>query len=442
MFDVVFVQRGPYVIYNTLEGMLMDYHLFSRVKNKIREFFLKESGAVAIIAGLAFLVLIGFAALTIDVGTWYSERRQLQFAADAGAVGGAIALKKTGSSTINTYATKDIQLNGCTSANNCTIVAINHPPTSGTSAGNTAAVEVILSKPADTFLSQAFLSSAPTLQVRSVAGNQVTNNCLISLAPYGVGVNVKGGGSLTSPQCGIYANSSASDAVNVTGGGVITTSQISVVGGTNTAGGGTIKTTNGISTGVSPLSDPLSSVSIPSFSGCTQRNLQVNNTTMTINPGVYCGGIKLVSSAKLTMNPGIYFIDKGDFVASAQSILNASGVTVIMTSSTGSNYGNVTINGGATVTMSPPSTGTTAGILFYGDRKSSGINEKFAGGASQVLSGILYFPTNNLDYRGQTTATGNPCFQIIAQNITLTGGSVFGNGCPTTSSAGNTQLLE
>lgn len=419
----------------------MQKNLFEKFKNKINKFFMQEQGAVAILSGLLIVVVIGFAALAIDASLWYSERRQLQFAADAGAAGGALALKTTGKSTINTYATNDIQLNGCTSGNNCTIVAINNPPTSGTTAGNTGAVEVILSQPAGLYLSGFFLGTSPTLQVRSVAGNQQTNNCVVALANSGIGVNVKGGGAVVSPNCGVYANSTSSKAVNVVGGGSITTNNVSAVGGTNTSGGGTINATGGITTGATPLADPYGSVAMPTFSGCTQTNFQLNNAVQTINPGVYCGGIKLVSTANLTMNPGVYFIDRGDFDASAQSNITANGVTIVMTSSTGSNFGTVTLNAGLTANMSAPTSGTTAGILFFGDRASSGKNEKFTGGATQVLSGVLYFPTNDVEYNGQSGVAGNPCFQIVSNTVTFTGGSLLGNGCAA-SSLGLTQLLE
>lgn len=417
----------------------MKWKKVDSLKNKISRFFVQENGTVAILTGLVFVILIGFAALAIDVGIWYSEKRQLQFAADAGAIGGAIALKTTGKPTMSTYATNDINLNNCTSGNSCTIV-INNPPTSGASAGNGGAVEVLLSKPADMFLANLFLGSAPTLHARSVAGNQVSNNCVVTLKTTGIGINVKGGGNVNSPNCGLYSNSTdPTRSVNVVGGGTIITSTVTAVGGINN--GGIIAGTS--IPGASALSDPYASVVMPTSSGsCTQTNYQLNSATQTINPGVYCGGIKLVSSANLTMNPGIYFMDRGNFDASGQSSISANGVTIIMTSSTGSNYGDININAGAITNMSAPTTGTTAGILFFGDRNSSGKAENFTGGVGQILNGVLYFPTNDVSYAGQASVTGNPCFQIVSSTVTFTGGSALGNGCPAVGSSGATLLLE
>ncbi len=401
--------------------------LRDKLKNLCACFFVKDKGGVAILTGLLLSALIGFAALAVDVGLWYNQQRQLQWAADAGAIGGGMILNTPQKGSVNSYVSHDVALNGCTGANNCTIVAINNPPTSGPNAGSAQSVEVILSMPAQLYLSGLFLSSPPTINARAVAGHKAATNCLVSLSTSGIGLNVKGGAALNSPQCGVYVNSSSSSAIKVPGNASITTTNVNVVGGVDTSGGGIINGT--VATGASPVTDPYSGFTIPSYSGCTQSNYKLTNSSATINPGVYCGGIKLVSSATLTMNPGVYILDRGDFDASAQSNITGNGVTIILTSSTGSGYGTVTMNGGLTANMSAPTTGSTAGILFYGDRASSGLNQKLTGGSSQVLSGVAYFPTGDVTYHGQTGTTGNPCFQIVASTITLTGGGNFGNNC-------------
>ena len=45
-----------------------------------------ERGAVAIIVALLMVVLIGFAALAVDISAMWAEKRQLQNGADAGAL--------------------------------------------------------------------------------------------------------------------------------------------------------------------------------------------------------------------------------------------------------------------------------------------------------------------------------------------------------------------
>src|SRR5260221_14094100 len=51
-----------------------------------------ENGQALVVAVLFLVVVIGGAAVAIDVGAWYREQRQAQSAADAAALAGAQAL--------------------------------------------------------------------------------------------------------------------------------------------------------------------------------------------------------------------------------------------------------------------------------------------------------------------------------------------------------------
>ena len=48
-----------------------------------------ERGQALVLAALAMVVILGFAALSIDVGYWYSQKREVQKAVDAAALAGA-----------------------------------------------------------------------------------------------------------------------------------------------------------------------------------------------------------------------------------------------------------------------------------------------------------------------------------------------------------------
>ena len=58
--------------------------------------FKQERGAVLVLVGVLMFVLIGFAALAIDLGHLYVVRNELQNAADSGALAGAHNLYKIG----------------------------------------------------------------------------------------------------------------------------------------------------------------------------------------------------------------------------------------------------------------------------------------------------------------------------------------------------------
>jgi len=59
-----------------------------------------DTGAVAVTFAIVFLVLVAFAALAVDVGFWYTAKRQLQTAADAAALAGCKELSENAASGV------------------------------------------------------------------------------------------------------------------------------------------------------------------------------------------------------------------------------------------------------------------------------------------------------------------------------------------------------
>src|SRR5262249_4613288 len=157
--------------------------------------------------------------------------------------------------------------------------------------------------------------------------------------------------------------------------------------------------------GVTPASDPYANVPDPSFSGCNQNNFS-SHDTITINPGVYCGGIQLNAGANVTLNPGTYYIDRGTLQVNGSATLTGNGVTLVFTSSTGSNYATATINGDASVNLTAPSSGPTAGIVMFGDRHMPvDTTFKFNGGSSQNFTGAIYVPKGAVNFAGGANTT-------------------------------------
>lgn len=74
--------------------------------------FRKDDGVVAIIVALTLVLLFTFAALAVDLGLWFTARRQLQSAADAAALAGCRQLAQGASNaaiwqTVTDYATRN-----------------------------------------------------------------------------------------------------------------------------------------------------------------------------------------------------------------------------------------------------------------------------------------------------------------------------------------------
>jgi hypothetical protein len=251
--------------------------------------------------------------------------------------------------------------------------------------------------------------------------------CVVSLSGTASGAaTVQGTADINLKGCSLYDNSSHGSALTVGGSGKLSALSVEVVG--NVSGRAGITTTQGVNTGASPLQDPYASVSFPPFSGCAENNYTAKNDE-TIGPGVYCQGIKVNAGVTLTLLPGIYYLDRGDLSVNGGATVNGTGVTLVFTSSTGNNYANATINGGAIINLTPPTTGPTAGIVIYGDRSMpTGTAFNFAGGATQSLTGAIYLPKGDVSFAGGAdTTTG--CTKLIGDTVKFTGNSNFALNC-------------
>jgi hypothetical protein len=214
--------------------------------------------------------------------------------------------------------------------------------------------------------------------------------------------------------------------MTVGGSAKLSALSVGVVGGISGTAG--ITTTEGISSPVAPTPDPYSKTDVPFFSGCAAHNYS-SKKTETINPGVYCGGMQLNAGADVTLNPGIYYIDGGDFSVNGGATIRGKAVTLIFTSSTKANWPTATINGGATVNLTPPTGSDFAGIVMFGDRSMPvGTSFKLNGGSSQYLGGAIYFPAGDVTFAGGT-GTSTSCSQLIADTLTFTGVSNFAINC-------------
>jgi hypothetical protein len=250
--------------------------------------------------------------------------------------------------------------------------------------------------------------------------------CVLALNRSASGsITAQGSTTVNLNGCSMYDNSRSSTALTVGGSAQVSALSVGVVGGMS--GNASITTTAGIQTGVSPIPDPYANLQVPSFSGCDESNYSAKKQE-TMNPGVYCGGMQFNANADVTFNSGVYIIDGGNFTVNGGAKLRGTGVTIILTSSNG-NWPTATINGGADIDLRPASTGTFAGVLFFGDRAIPvGTTYKFNGGATQYLGGAIYFPTGDVEFSGGAGTSTN-CTQLIGDTITFTGNSGLAINC-------------
>ena len=392
-----------------------------------------QSGSYVIMCAVLMPVFIGMSALGTEVGMWLYTRQTVQSAADSAAISAAIAYYYGSDPTTaaDAVATSYGFVNsGEGGGSGGATVTVSRPPATGNYTTTAGAVEVDIQQPQSALFSALFGIVPFKIKGRAVAlANISGTGCTLSLDPTASGATtVKGSAQVTLNGCNMYDDSNSATALTVNGSATVSAQAVDVVGGISGTSNITVPQPPDIATDQSYWPDPYANTQIQPFSGCDQKNFSAKST-MTLTPGVYCGGMSLNAGAVVTLSPGIYILDRGSLQVNGGASLTGTGVTLVFTSSTGQNYATATINGGATVNLTAPTSGPTQGIALFGDRNMpTGTGFKFNGGASQYFGGAIYIPKGAVDFAGgANTSTG--CTQLIGDTLTFTGNSNLSINC-------------
>jgi Flp pilus assembly protein TadG len=375
------------------------------------ELYRDRTGTTAVLTALAITVIAGFGGLAVDVGYWLSNQRSMQGAADEAAFSATKVAPQLANGNPSTEAKGVAATMGFVDGSNGVTVAVNNPPASGPNAGNSEAYEVIISQPQPMWLSSMIMTSAPTAAGRAVGKLTSGSSCLYTLDPTASGSLHVEGGDLLTTGCGVTVNSSSATAATING--TVTAPSFNIVGDYT----GTVNSPK-IKKGVAAARDPLAYVPAPAVgSTCDHTNYSVGSGSVTINPGVYCGGngnaaINITGNATVTMNSGTYILKGGGLSMQNNATLIGNGVTLYNTG-TSTTYAPINTQDNATLKLKAPTSGSLAGILFFQDRSinfATQANNIGMGNAGYV-EGALYFPSTDL-----TMATGqnaNAAYTIV-----------------------------
>jgi hypothetical protein len=361
-----------------------------------------QSGQTLILTAAMLPLLIGVTGLAVDVGMLYHHKRRMQTAADAAAMAGASEMMRNRLAQIVPSGRAGSTTNGFLHGGSTT-VNVYHPPTTGFYVGNVRYVEAQITQPSPTYFMQVFGWSQVNITARAVAGAGANGlYCVYVLdANMAAAYNSSQEGNLDA-NCGVMVNSTNAAAITTTGSSVLEATQVSVTGAFLQDGMSQITPTP--ITNVPSEPDPLAWLPAPTYGGCDHTAWTRDVGMHTINPGVYCNGIKLTNAAHVRMNPGLYIIQGGGLVMEKVTQLEGTGVTIYLTGGSPYAYKGVRMEQDTQIRLSAPTTGIYAGILFFQDRtQSTGIIHFFESTTNSYLEGALYFPTQILRLECQTT---------------------------------------
>jgi Flp pilus assembly protein TadG len=428
----------------------------------LKKLWRDRRGNALIIAGAALPLIVGSAGLASDTIEWSLWKRQLQRLADSGAEAGVYAIvegntvdncSNISSATSTTPVAYSIKTNNhLPQVPTC---AATNPPSVGGYTADSNAVRVNVSMQRPLSFSGMFLRTAPTISASATAtivpAGQYCAISLIKTATTGISA---GGNATVNLGCGMITDSTSMTAAVAFGSSSVTASPVAAVGGisaSNNWGSGTVLQPFTIS-----QPDPFANVNPPTPTNChkfsdwdTGNNNKPGGTvdlTQAGSPllpagGTYCikeSGGNFTVKGNITLPAGTYVLDQTSLtMTNSNASLSCSQCTFILTSSTGSNIGTVSLQGGK-LNITAPDTGTYKGIAIYQDRRATQCTSSNCnlvnGNSSSFLQGALYFPNQQLTFTG-TAGESTSCLQLVALTLTFSGTSAINNSCPTGSAS-------
>jgi Flp pilus assembly protein TadG len=399
----------------------------------------RRDGNVAAVTAVCLIGILSVSALTLDGGLIMEKRRDAQSAADAAALAAAADLyynwftyfgkTDTPTGTAAAAAQAQAKANGYENGVNGVTVTVNILPKSGPFKNTDGHAEVIISASQKRFFSKIWASDDTTYGARAVARGKrggISSGIMV-LAPSGKGAyQTSGGGGVDLTGAPLIVNSNDAAAMVANGNGSSTAPQYYVAGvpGWSTPGGGSFVGT--MYSGSQPMPDPLADLPVPDTTGLTvfKNGFKQSggNKSSTIDPGVYTGGIS-IQGGTVTMNPGTYYMDGGGFNVGGTGSVSGSGVMIYNKPS--SNNDKIDISGQGSINLTPPTSGTYQGVLFFEDRTSTvPVNINGSNATSMTMTGTFYAASATLNVSGNGTQQTIGA-QYISYNVAISGNAAF-----------------
>jgi hypothetical protein len=367
-----------------------------------------ERGQVLPIFTFGLAAILGLSALGVDMGCWSYQQRLAQSAADSAAIAAAIELEYSSvSANVASAARTDSASNGFTNNVSGVTVTVHQPPSSGAYTSNTSAVEVIVQKTAPSYFAKFFGISSQLISARAVAvQNPGARGCIYALKPNATDVTVNGS-TVNIATCSIVSNGNT-----LINGSTVTAGSISYVG-TSTVNGSTVNVTPQKSIAAS---DPCHTIpgcesiaTVPPLDITPQSTSTYNGCrNATIPPGTYAATLIINGCNGVTFSSGTYILDNG-MTINGSSNVSGSNVTFYIKG------GGITLNG-SNFGFTAPTTGSTAGVLFY--QLSSDTNGfTYNGSGGTGLAGMMYFPNSAVTLNGSISSW----LMTVGNTVTING---------------------
>ena len=211
--------------------------------------------------------------------------------------------------------------------------------------------------------------------------------CVLGLRDRGKHVfDLDGAAKVTAPDCATQSNSKHPKGLRAKSPSVLLASYTCSAGGYEGAGNAYTPLPE---TDCPILEDPLEMRNPPAAGACDFVDEEIKEGHHTIQPGHYCGGLRIERMAYVTAAPGIYIISGGKLEVKDEATLLGEYVSFYFAD----DDARFEFKDEAVVELTAPSDGPLAGILFFEDRAAkAGRDFKISSDSVRKLIGTIYLP--------------------------------------------------
>jgi hypothetical protein len=343
---------------------------------KVLGFACDRSGAVMV----AFAVMLPVLMASVSAGIEYSRliyrKAQLQSAADAGVLAGANMLKLANADDVSvaSITRQTIQAQARTPADRRSSIT--------TEIGDKrSSVSTVIEETVPSFMGRLLSLPSSTLIVHAKA--QLVGSvrlCLLALDPSAKGAfDMEKKSQVTADGCSLYSNSMSPSGILGKDSATARAMTICSAGGFD--GSKALFTPTPI-TDCPSIGDPLKDRPLPTPDyNCVVLGSWANPSAkkpppgpsnvvtgiVTLDPGTYCGGLRITENAIVTLRSGTYVMKDGPLIVDKKASMSGDGVGLFFT---GDN-GGLLFDKKTTVSLTAPTSGLMAGLLMAEQRTVS-----------------------------------------------------------------------
>jgi Flp pilus assembly protein TadG len=371
-----------------------------------------QSGNFALAFAILAPLMMGLAGGLVDFMAFERQRADMQNAADLVALAAAkeASVQDWSASAVQSVAENYVQANLAAQGSSAIYQVVATPDR------DQRRITVDITMDNQVYFLLGYFTGSP--QIHVVAAAQLSNEtatCLLALDPMAPqAMNITDKAQIQAKGCAAYSNSTDLIGVSAEKDAMLTTAFTCSGGGAS----GSLNSFSPAPTNDCPaLEDPLINRIQPTVGSCDHTDFQVKSQTVTLNPGVYCGGILIDDEAFVTLSPGVYIINGGELRTRNSGSLTGDGVTIFFTG----NDGSLMLDGTSTVSLIAPETGATAGLIMMQDRAMPLTDYEISSKKASVLLGTIYLPNGRFVVKANNKVAETSAFTVVVARFVEVG---------------------